>query len=36
MPIAILTSKERPLSGSHALMRDCIRKAARALEPGGS
>ncbi|PWC48975.1 LysR family transcriptional regulator [Azospirillum sp. TSA6c] len=36
MPIAILTSKERPLSGSHALMRDCIRKAARALEPNGS
>ena len=33
VPIAILTSRERPLSGSHALMRDCLRHAARALEP---
>lgn len=33
VPIAILTSKERPLSGSHDLMRDCLRLAARTLEP---
>ncbi len=36
VPITILTSKERPLSGSHELMRECLRRAARALEPGGS
>ncbi|WP_255542620.1 LysR substrate-binding domain-containing protein [Azospirillum sp. INR13] len=36
VPIAILTSKERPLSGSHDLMRECLRRAARALEPGGN
>ncbi|MCW2239451.1 DNA-binding transcriptional LysR family regulator [Azospirillum canadense] len=35
VPIAILTNKERPLSGSHDLMRECLRRAARALEPGG-
>jgi DNA-binding transcriptional LysR family regulator len=32
VPIAILTSKDRPLSTSHALMRDCLRAACRGLE----
>ncbi|AWB07102.1 transcriptional regulator (plasmid) [Azospirillum humicireducens] len=36
VPIAILTSKERPLSGSHDLMRECLRRAARAIAPGGA
>lgn len=36
VPIAILTSRERPLSGSHDLMRECLRRAARAIAPGGT
>jgi len=35
VPITILTNKERPLSGSHELMHDCLRLAARALDPNG-
>jgi DNA-binding transcriptional LysR family regulator len=31
VPIAILTSNDRPLSASHELMRDCLRDACRAL-----
>ena len=31
VPIAILTSNDRPLSPSHELMRDCLRAACRAL-----
>jgi hypothetical protein len=31
VPIAILTSNDRPLSPSHELMRDCLRAACRDL-----
>jgi DNA-binding transcriptional LysR family regulator len=32
VPIAILTSNDRPLSTSHELMRDCLRTACRDLD----
>lgn len=31
VPIAILTSRERPLTGNHAAMRDCLRQACVSL-----
>lgn len=33
IPIALLTSKDRPLSGAHELMRDCLRTACQSLVP---
>ena len=37
VPIAILTSNDRPLSASHELMRDCLRAACRTLNrPSGA
>jgi DNA-binding transcriptional LysR family regulator len=35
VPIAILTSKDRPLSTSHSLMRDCLRAACRGFDLSG-
>ncbi len=34
VPIAILTSKTRPLTGCHALMREYLRRACRSLDAG--
>lgn len=36
MPIAILTSKDRPLSGGHELMRGYLRLACKAASPAAS
>ena len=36
VPIAILTSSDRPLSASHELMRDCLRAACHAISGSAS